>query len=316
MILTVTPNPALDLTWHVPHLDLGESHRAPTGVGRAGGKGINVARALHADQAPVLALTTAGGAVGDEFTTELRGSGIPFEIIPTRAQTRRSLALVDEATGEATVINELGEPLTDRESIELLRRTRELAIDAEAVAICGSLPRGLDANDLAGLVADVVASGVPVLVDTSGPGLRCAARASASILKPNLEELREATGCDDPVDGARTLLDDGAQLIVVTLGSEGLWIVDAAGASIRARLGAPVRGNPTGAGDAAVAAILRTIARTGLRLGDRAALADLARTAVAWSASAVLAPLAGDLSDRTADLLDDVVILDPIPEHS
>jgi 1-phosphofructokinase family hexose kinase len=316
VILTITPNPALDLTWRVPRLQPGESHRVPAGTGRAGGKGLNVARVLHGAGAPVLALATAGGAIGAEFTSELRASGIPFEIVETLAQTRRSLAIVDDATGEATVVNELGGTLSDRETAALLQRGRELSADAAAVGICGSLAPGLDPERVAGLVAAVAAAGVPVLVDTSGPALRAAARAGASILKPNLEELREATGCDDVRDGARMLLDDGAKIVVVTLGSDGLWIIDAEGAAVRARLRTPVRGNATGAGDAAVAAILRTVATTGLRLGDADLLAELATAAVAWSASAVLAPLAGDLSDRTADLLDEVCILDPTPEFS
>ena len=315
-ILTVTPNPALDLTWHVPHLQPGESHRVPAGIGRAGGKGLNVARVLHGAGASVLALTTAGGAIGGEFTSELRASGIPFEIVEARAQTRRSIAIADQATGEATVLNEHGGPLTDRETAALLQRCRELSADAAAVGICGSLPPGLDPWLVAELVTAVAATGIPVLVDTSGPALRAAACAGASILKPNLEELREATGCDDVRDGARTLLDDGAKIVVVTLGSDGLWIIDAEGAAVRARLRTPVRGNATGAGDAAVAAILRTVATTGVRLGDADLLAELAGTAVAWSASAVLAPLAGDLSDRTADLLEEVAILDPTPEFS
>ncbi|MDQ0893126.1 1-phosphofructokinase family hexose kinase [Agromyces ramosus] len=319
MILTVTPNPALDLTWHVEALSPGATHRVPTAAARAGGKGLNVARVLHGAGHEVLALATTGGATGAEFTAELAASGVPHRLLAVRAPTRRSAAIVDDRRGETVVLNELGGPLAAEESTALHDSAVQLARDAGVVAICGSLPPGFGAEHLGELVAAIAASGVPVVADTSGPALLAAARAGAHVVKPNREELEQATGRAEPLAGARALLDLGAHLIVVSLGTEGLLVVGRSGAPVHARLPEPLHGNATGAGDAAVAAIAAALA-TGVDLAadtDAAARArlDLARRATAWSASAVLMPLAGELSPRHAEL-EAAVVATPIHEES
>lgn len=310
MILTVTPNPALDLTWHVDGVRLGESHRVTAGTARAGGKGVNVARVLHAEGQDVIALIPT---TDDAFVAELGASGIPHALIAVESPVRRSVAVVDSVTGQATLLNEGGAPLGAVCEDELFARTRELGRTADVVVVGGSLPPGLDPDRLAGLVGDLTQAGVPVIVDTSGPGIRAAARAGA-VLKPNREELVAATGLADPLDAARLLLIEGAAMIVLSLGEEGLVVLAAgdAGSGIRARLPRPLVGNPTGAGDAAVAAVAAELAASTealTPLGHSARL-RLARRATAWSASAVLMPLAGTLHPDHESLAHDVVLAD------
>ena len=305
MILTVTPNPALDMTWHVDALTAGATHRGPAGLARAGGKGLNVARVLHAQGHDVLALTTVGGTHGTEFEAELKASAIPHQLIQVDAPTRRSIAIVDDTRGETTVLNELGAALTPAEAAMLAEAATRLGRTARAVTISGSLPPGFGAEQLGALVGELVGTNIPGVVDTSGAGLLAAARAGASALKPNHEELEAATGHVDPLEGARSLLALGARLVVVSLGRDGLLLVDRTHVPLHARLSRALHGNPTGAGDAAVAAIAAALAtNAGLAAaGDDAvrARAELARRATAWSASAVLMPHAGELSpDHTA----------------
>jgi 1-phosphofructokinase family hexose kinase len=300
MILTVTLNPALDMTWSVDALTTGATHRVPTGFSRAGGKGVNVARVLHAQGHEVLALSTVGGANGPEFESELRASGIPHRLIRVSAPTRRSVAIVDESRGETTVLNERGAALAPVQVAALAATAARLGQTARAVAICGSLPPGFGPDQLGALVAELVGAGVPVVVDTSGAGLLAAARARATALKPNADELAEVTGQRDPLVGARQLLALGAGLVVVSLGGDGLVVLDQTHAPLQGRLPRTLRGNATGAGDAAVAAITAALA-TGPRLDGSTpesarAREDLARRATAWSASAVLMPHAGELS--------------------
>ncbi|WP_169580627.1 MULTISPECIES: PfkB family carbohydrate kinase [Microbacterium] len=311
MILTVTPNPALDLTWHVTRLVPGATHRVPEGTARAGGKGLNVARVLHSLCHDVVALTAVGGATGDQFRVDLEESGVPHRLIPTASPTRRSAAIVDEATGETAILNEAGAPLTLAEATALAETAETVAVSAGAVAISGSLRPGFGPGELAALVGRVARS-APVVVDTSGPGLLAAARAGAHVLKPNREELEAATGLADPRAGARALRDLGAGLVVLSLGEEGLALFPREGDPISARLPRPLRGNATGAGDAAVAAVAAALAA-----GDdlwsagssaHAARIALARRATAWSAAAVLMPLAGELSPRHEALEADVLI--------
>lgn len=316
MILTVTPRPALDLTWHVDALTTGAMHRAPTGAGRAGGKGLNVARVLHGQGHDVLALTTVGGSVGAEFASELEAARIPHRLIPVSAPTRRSIAIVDDTRGEATVVNEIGAPLDPVEAAMLATTAAALGRTAQAVAISGSLAPGFGPEQLGALVGELVRAGAPVVVDTSGPGLLAAARAGASALKPNHEELEDATGESDPLEGARSLLELGARLVVVSLGRDGLLVVDRPHVPLHARLSRPLHGNPTGAGDAAVAAIT-TLLATGTSPEDDAtgARVELARRATAWSAAAVLMPYAGELSPDHAALEAEVVVR-PIDQDS
>ncbi|MEV1131514.1 PfkB family carbohydrate kinase [Agromyces sp. NPDC049794] len=306
MILTVTPNPALDLTWHVAGLTPGATHRVPTGAGRAGGKGLNVARVLHAQGHGVLALATVGGDTGAAFAAELSVSGVPHRLIPVGEATRRSAAIVDDLRGQTSVLNEVGAALAPAESAALIEAATSLGRDARAVVISGSLPPGLGPGELGDLVAALTGAGVPVVADTSGPGLLAAARAGAHVLKPNREELADATGCDDPLEGALELIDAGTRLVVVSLGEAGLFVVGRDRRPVQARLSRPLRGNATGAGDAAVAAIAVAVAAGDELWSDTVAAAGararLARRAAAWSASAVRMPLAGELSPRHAEL--------------
>ncbi len=312
MILTVTPNPAVDLTWHVDALEPGATHRVPTGASRAGGKGVNVARVLHATDHDVLTLATAGGATGDELRADLAASGLPHRLVPTRAATRRTVAIVDERVGETSILNEFGASLAPPEARALADSAAELGGDADAVAISGSLPPGFGRGRLGALVERLVAAGAPVIVDTSGPGVLAAASAGATALKPNREELAAATGLPDPLDGARSLLARGARVVVVSLGADGLLVVGRDGAPVRARLPRVLHGNATGAGDAVVAAIAVSLADGDDLWSDTDAATDartrLARRATAWSASAVLMPLAGELSPDHAELADEVRI--------
>lgn len=296
MIVTVTPNPALDLTWHVAALTPGGVHRADAGRARAGGKGLNVARVAHAQGASVVAVTTTGGETGAEFADELEASGVPHVLVPVAAPTRRSIALVDEAQGDTTIVNEYG----IAPSVPEWQALQDAVVAAlsgtgDVLVISGSLPPGTPDDVLPSLIRLGREVGATVIADTSGPALLVAADAGASVLKPNEHELREATGLDDPVDGARELLRRGVELVLLSLGAEGMLAVSATGI-LHARLDAPLAGNPTGAGDAAVAACA-VLMDAGIRDPDR-----ILRRATAWSAAAVLMPLAGDIHPTWPDL--------------
>lgn len=293
MILTVTPNPALDLTWHVDALSVGDTHRVLAGQSRAGGKGLNVARVLASRGVSVTALAPLGGEVGREFVDEARDAGLDLRTVPlANSETRRSVAIVDRASSSATVLNEWGPTLSVAETDALVAQTHALARQAEAVAISGSMPPGLGEEALVRLIEAARASRHGVLVDTSGQALLTAAQAGARILKPNEHELAEATGTTDPQAGAEVLLSRGAHLVVVSLGERGLMMVHRDGRVLHAHLSHIVAGNATGAGDAVSSALVAALA-TDPHLSD---LEGLARRATAWGAAAVAMPLAGELS--------------------
>ena len=294
MIVTVTPNPAWDVTYHLDRVVWAGANRPASVAGRAGGKGVNVARVLRGLGVPVVAVAPLGGPVGERIRADLAAADIALTAVTVAEETRCSTTVV-ESTGDATSFNEPGRAMTPREWDALVAAVRRLLPGASALVLSGSLPPGVPHTGHAELVTLARAGGVPVLLDASGPALLAGLAAGPDVVKPNADELREATGRAEPVGAAaelaRTLArarddaDTGA--VVASLGPDGLLAGTAAG-WWRARPPAAVRGNPTGAGDAAVAALARGMA-------ERSGWPERLRDAVALSAAAVAAPFAGDV---------------------
>ncbi|WP_030769535.1 1-phosphofructokinase family hexose kinase [Streptomyces sp. NRRL F-2664] len=292
MILTVTLNTALDVTYRVPRLLPHASHRVTAVTERPGGKGLNVARVLAALGHKVTATGFAGGPVGAVVRAMLAASpGVVDALVPCTGTSRRTLAVVDEASGDTTQFNEPGPPITPAEWARFLTHYEELAAGARAVALCGSLPPGVPVGAYAVLVRVARAAGVPVLLDTSGEALRRGVAARPEIIKPNAAELAELTGSRDPLPATRDARRRGAHAVVTSLGPGGLLAATAAG-TWQAAPPRPLSGNPTGAGDSAVAGLLSALAED-LDWPDR-----LTR-AVALSAATVLSPVAGEFDPRT-----------------
>jgi 1-phosphofructokinase family hexose kinase len=301
-IVTLTPAPALDLTWHVDSLVPGQTHRAPRGLERAGGKGINVARIVHNAGRRTWAILPAGGPTGDRLATDLARSRVPHSIVRVRSETRRTVTIVDQTDGTATLIAESAGGLSPAEWATVTTSIEVRARDAAVLVVSGSVPVGAPAGLLTGLVATAREAGVPVIVDTSGEHLLAAARAGATLLKPNRAELVEATGETDLQRGVEHLLELGAAAVCVSLGAAGMVATSATNPTWwHARLGRVLRGNATGAGDAAVAALA-------IGLMDGRPLQDTLRDAVAWSASAVRMPLAGEISAEVGAFATEVTV--------
>nr|WP_308268392.1 1-phosphofructokinase family hexose kinase [Yinghuangia soli] len=294
MILAVTPNPALDVTYHLAEVVWDGSNRVGRVAARAGGKGVNVARVLAALGQPAAVLGPLGGRTGDTVREDLAAAGLRDATFAVCGETRRTVTVVDKASGETTVFNEAGPELTGADWAHLLDAYDALLPGARAVALCGSLPPGFPVTAYAELVRRAREAGRPVLLDASGAAFREGLAAGPDLVKPNADELREATGEADPAQAvaalAARLQAAGGDAVVASLGAQGLLAATRAG-WWRARLPYAIRGNPTGAGDAGVAALLAG-PDSGRAWPDRLA------EAVAWSASAVAAPEAGSV-DRT-----------------
>ncbi|MFI9766928.1 1-phosphofructokinase family hexose kinase [Streptomyces sp. NPDC052415] len=296
MILTVTLNTALDITYRVPALRPHASHRVSEVLERPGGKGLNVARVLAALGHEVTATGFTGGTTGRVVRELLTADGGVIDaLVPLAGTTRRTIAVVDDLTGDTTQLNEPGPLVTPAEWSAFQQTYDRLLASADAVALCGSLPPGVPVGAYAGLVRAARAAGVPVLLDTSGEPLRRAVAARPDLIKPNADELAELTGSHEPLRATRDARRRGARTVVASLGAEGLLAHTPEG-RWRAIPPARLRGNPTGAGDAAVAGLLSGLVE-GLPWPDR-----LAR-AVALSAASVPAPVAGEFDRGTYEEL-------------
>ncbi|MFF3939152.1 1-phosphofructokinase family hexose kinase [Streptomyces phaeofaciens] len=289
MILTVTLNTALDLTYRVPALRPHTAHRVTDVAERPGGKGLNVARVLAALGHEVTVTGFTGGDTGRLIRERL--TGVVDAFVPVCGSSRRTVAVVDARTGDTTQLNEPGPLITPAEWSAFLAAYGELVAGAEAVALCGSLPPGVPVGAYAGLVRTARTAGVPVLLDTSGEPLRRGVAARPDIVKPNADELAELTGSHEPLRASQDARRRGARAVVASLGSEGLVAATEVG-RWRATPPARLHGNPTGAGDSVSAGLLSALVQ-GLPWPAR-----LSR-AVALSAATVLSPTAGDF-DRTA----------------
>ncbi|MBL1091939.1 1-phosphofructokinase [Streptomyces sp. NPDC001739] len=303
MILTVTLNAALDLTYRVPRLRPHRTNRITEVSERPGGKGVNVARVLAALGHRTVATGFAGGGTGDALRALLAETAVTDALVPVGGATRRTVAVVDATTGDTTQLNEPGPTVSPAEWDTFLGTYRELLGEARAVALCGSLPPGVPVDVYARLTRTARTAGVPVLLDTSGEPLRRGLAARPDLAKPNADELAALTGSTEPLRAARDTRRRGAHAVAASLGPDGMLAVTADGAW----QAAPPRrfaGNPTGAGDSAVAGLLSGLVE------DLPWPARLAR-AVALSAATVRAPAAGEFDPATyEELLERVVVTD------
>ncbi|WP_067829146.1 PfkB family carbohydrate kinase [Nocardia inohanensis] len=339
MILTVTMNPAYDITYRVKCLDRGRAQRVMSVEQRLGGKGINVARVLAQLGKPV----RATGFADLEFAAAV-GRELRADFVPALPWVRRTLVVSESADGTATGFWEPGARVNDpRESVDrLLDRVGALLPELHGLVVSGSLPAGVADSVPADLARAALAAGVPAICDVDGHALLLAATVPGVVLMPNSEELARLIGYSDAgsvgADGAgpvvpaarnacaadestasadavefsalatrlRPLVDSGVRAVIATRGAAGMVAATASG-SWSAALPEALSGNPTGAGDAAAAAVIAGLAAPGTP--DWPAIL---RDAVATSAAAVVVPIAGAIDAEMRErLLPTVLVTDP-----
>lgn len=305
MIVTVTPNPSVDLTLEIPTLVRGAVHRITGQHQEPSGKGVNVTRGLTSNGVASLAVLPVGGAEGAELAALLRAEQVAYVAVPVAGSVRVNISLT-EVDGTATKVNAAGPTLRAEETEALLSAAGGAAAGAEWVLGSGSLPPGMAVDFYARLGVAVRASGARFALDSSGPALIAGLPAAPDVIKPNAEELAEAVGrpvstVGDAVAAARELMTLGARSVVVSLGRDGALLVDEVGV-VHAEASVAKPKSTVGAGDALLAGYL---AGTLSHDGDRTLAL---REAVAWGSAAVRVagsrvPVVTD-ADRNAVLLD------------
>lgn len=259
MIVTITANPSLDRTIEVDQLVRGAVHRVGAVREDAGGKGVNIARALAANRHKTRAVLPTGGADGTLLTALLTEAGIDFVTVPIVHAVRTNVSVV-EADGTVTKLNTAGPTLDPGEVDALLAAAVDAAGAATWVACSGSLPPGAPRDLYARLADSLHSIGCAVAVDTSGPALAAALAAGPDVVKPNTEELAEAvdapiTTLGDALAAAQELRRRGARAVLASLGADGALLVDDDGALHGEAQVDAVR-SAVGAGDATLAGFL------------------------------------------------------------
>ena len=240
MIITVTLNAAIDKTLAVPNFRLGRRHRAVEQTSMAGGKGVNVARALKALGQPVIATGVAGGPTGTRIIEQLTEEAILNDFVRIREESRMSTAVVDPTSGEQTEINERGPSVSETELELFVDKLLYLAQGAAMCVFSGSLPVGVDQSLYGRLVEELRRLGVTTVLDSEGEPLRFATRAAPDVVTPNELEAEELVGHefsdhDDRVAAVREIVQLGAREAVMTMADGCLALLGDDGDQTRTR---------------------------------------------------------------------------------
>jgi 1-phosphofructokinase/tagatose 6-phosphate kinase len=294
MIITVTLNAAIDKTLAVPNFRLGRRHRAVEQTAMAGGKGVNVARALKALGQPVIATGVAGGPTGTRIIEQLTEEAILNDFVRIREESRTSTAVVDPTSGEQTEINERGPSVAPAELELFIDKLLYLGKGAEVCVFSGSLPRGVDDDLYARLVEELNRMGVVTVLDSEGEPFRLATRAGPGFVTPNEMEAEglvghEFDGEEDRRIGISEMVELGAREAIMTLPDGCLALLD--GTLYRATLDSLEPVSAVGSGDAFLAGFVA--ARYGGSAGD-----ECLRFAVACGAESTQHFGAGVLDPR------------------
>jgi 1-phosphofructokinase family hexose kinase len=221
VIVTVTLNAAIDRTLTVPNFQLGHRHRASAALTLAGGKGINVARALKRLDVPVVATGLAGGRTGTRIIEELTSEAILNDFVRIGDESRTSTAVVDPTSNSFTEINEWGPAVTRDELDMLFEKLRYLSRGASTVVFAGSLPRGVDEGFYAEAIRDLSRRGVQCVLDSEGEPLRMGVEAEPAFVSPNQREAEALAGHEfnedeDFLGALETIAEMGARNVLIS----------------------------------------------------------------------------------------------------
>ncbi len=283
-ILTLTLNPALDMSTEVPSLVPDQKLRCSEPLLDPGGGGLNVSRAVSALGGESLALVALGGLTGDRLAGLIRQEGVPFLALTAPGETRQSLTVTAADTGQQFRFMLPG-PLwrdADQERVFLLLRASARA--GALGVISGSQPPGVPVDFPARLARSM--PGLHVVLDTSGPALRQAVShpiPGLHVLRMDGEEAEEMAGHSlttraQSADFAQDLVKRGvATRVIVARGADGSVLAEADQRLFVTAAKVEVK-SKVGAGDSFVAGFVLGLARgqssaEALALGSAAASA-------------------------------------------
>jgi len=226
MIATVALNPAIDKSITASRFAVGKTNRGEVDRVDAGGKGINVAKALHRWGAAVCALGLVAGSNGRFILDALGAEGIPADFVDVPGETRVNLKIRDPEMGTETELNEPGFRVTSKHWEELRLKLEANAPRCELMVFSGRLPPHAPPEIFAELIHIAKVHGAKCFLDTTGPGLRHGLAAGPFLTKPNRAEVEELLNTPirtrrELVEAARTLLTMGSEQVLISLGAEG-----------------------------------------------------------------------------------------------
>ncbi|MEM8824616.1 MAG: hexose kinase [Pseudomonadota bacterium] len=267
-IITVTLNPALDLSTEAPAVIPDRKLRCSAPLIHPGGGGVNISRAVANLGGTSRALLSYGGPTGEELIRLIEAEGLTPESIGVTHPTRQSVSVLDNATGLQYRFMMPGPGWTEADAASARATILSAVTEGALVIPSGSLPPGVSVDFLLSLAPEVAATGGRLLLDTSGPALTRAAEARAGlfVLRMDTVEAEDLTGrrmtaLSDMADLAKSLQASGAaEIVMVAAGAQGTVIACEAWCGLT-RPPVVVPHSKIGAGDSFVAAFAMSISR-------------------------------------------------------
>lgn len=224
MIITITLNPSIDMNYQLNTLKINEVNRSSNPILTTGGKGLNVTRVIHQNDAPVSATGFLGGLTGTFIRQQLDQQGIEHHFVPIKQSTRHCLALMHD--GNQTEVLENGPEISPEEKSAFLQQYEKLLKQADVVTASGSIPKGLGTDFYRQLIELANKNGKKFILDSSGEALKEGIKAKPFLIKPNQYEIETLIGRTvdsqkELVEAIKELTSNGPKNIVVSLGSKG-----------------------------------------------------------------------------------------------
>jgi 6-phosphofructokinase 2 len=229
MIYTITLNPALDRTLWIQKVRDDVSNRILEEKSFAGGKSVDVSKVLKNLGVDNIALGFVGGFAGRELEGRLLNEGIETDFVRVSGETRTNIIIHETGTGKQLAFNARGPEIKPDELMQFIEQLEKLPC-GDVVAIGGSIPLGVSPEIYRKIISLVKKCKAKVVLDVDGEALRQGIKALPNVIKPNIHELselagRELNGLDDVVSAARSINQQGVEIVLVSMGAKGILLV-------------------------------------------------------------------------------------------
>lgn len=229
MILSVSPNPALDRVHITQGFRPGEQSRALLAFLQPGGSGVHASHIVQTLGGQAFSLGLLGGNTGELWRREAERHGLYYEMVPIEGETRESFCLVDLDAGSQVEAVESG-PQVEVGSLDpLLSRLEKQLLQAEMLVLSGSLPPGLPLDSYARMTHLARQAGVRVLLDAHSDPLLQALPSRPWMIKPNLGEFHRLIGHEtahmaERAAASRELARREGLVVALSMAGEGLLL--------------------------------------------------------------------------------------------
>ena len=235
MIVTVTLNPAVDETLTVYQFQLGETNRIKETYIDPGGKGLNVARVIKRLGRPTVAIMLIGGETGQFIRNRLEREGVDMDLVHIEGDTRVNISVLDQAAGIQTNLNHEGPRVGAADLHAVEAKVQEWLPEAVLMVLGGSLPPGAPADTYARLIRWARENDVRIILDTRAEALAEGVKAQPYMIKPNIREVEQLLGRkvqtdQDVLEAGRKIIDQGIEVVVVSMGERGAIAISQQGA--------------------------------------------------------------------------------------